>query len=249
MPLFFTHWLRGDAPLGNCPDLTCYEEIVGSRPLIEAALCDAITDQLIGLELLERLVGPGPRAAAVERIPKSAREMSGDLGEILAARWVEECTPFHVPVKRLRYKADREFPMQGDDLVALSEDEAPRLLKGEAKSRGALDRSTVESADKALNDRDGRPKPETLGFLSILLRDRGEDEWAERVEAFLDGCEDQSLEHLLFTFSGTDRRDLLEPVASSQRPAIRRHVASVVVPDHQTFIREAFNRVAEALRA
>lgn len=173
--------------------------------------------------------------------------MSGDLGEILASHWVEECTAFHVPVKRLRYKADREFPMQGDDVIALSDEEVPRLLKGEAKSRATLDRSTVDSADAALNDRDGRAKPETLGFLSIMLRARGEDEWAERVEAFLDGCEDQRLEHLLFTFCGTDRRDLLEPVAHSQRRAIRRHVASVVVQDHQAFIREAFSRVVEAL--
>jgi hypothetical protein len=117
--------------------------------------------------------------------------MSGDVGEILASCWVDECTPFHVPVRRLRYKADREFPMQGDDLVALSADGVPRLLKGEAKSRAALDRSTVEKADKALNDRDGRPKAETLGFLSMVLRERGADDWAERIEAFLDDCDDR----------------------------------------------------------
>lgn len=249
LPRFYTDWLAGEAPFVGCPDLSCFEEIAETRSLVETALTETIADHLIGLDLLARLLTPGAVLAAVERVPKSAREMSGDLGEILASCWIDECTNFHTPLRRLRFKADREFPMQGDDLIAISDDDVPRLLKGEAKSRARLNEPTVEKADEALNARDGRPKPETLGFLSMRLRETGADEWAERVEAFLDEYQDARLEHLLFTLSGNDRRDLLQPVAQSERARIRRHVASVVVADHQTFIREAFEKVARELRA
>jgi hypothetical protein len=249
MPRFFGDWLQVQAPFPSSPDLSCCEEVDGGRELIEAALIESITDHLIGLALLERLVNPGAVAAAVQRVPQSARERSGDFGEILASCWIEECTGFHLPIRRLRYKADREFPMQGDDLVALSADEAPRLLKGEAKSRANLDQATIDSASDALNARDGRPKAETLGFLSMRLREAESDDWAERLEAFLDDCEDAQLEHLLFTLSGNDRRNSLQAVATSERPLIRRYVVAVAVEDHQTLIREAFERVAQALDA
>jgi hypothetical protein len=249
VPAFFEDWLQPEVPFEQLPDLCCFQEIDGGRVLIEAALTAAITDHLVGLELLERLVAPSALAAATQRIPKTPRERSGDFGEILAACWVDECTEFHLPVKRLRYKADREFPMQGDDLVAVSNDERPRLLKGEAKSRATLSQATVGEADNALNAGDGRPKPATLGFLAMRLRETGQDEWAERIESFLDECDDAQLEHLLFTFSGNDPRAVLELAAASERHVIRRHVVGVTVEDHQAFVREAFERVAEAIGA
>jgi hypothetical protein len=245
VPRFFDHWLQAQAPFPHCPDLRCFEEVEGGRALIETALRNALTDHLIGLELLERLVTTGALAAALQRVPKSARERSGDFGEVLASSWIEEATTFHLPVRRLRFKADREFPMQGDDLIALSDDEVPRLLKGEAKSRAILDEATIDRASDALNARDGRPKSETLGFLSMRLRETGNDDLAERVETFLDDCDDDQLEHLLFTVSGNDRRDLLEGAAASTRVRIRRHVVGVAVNDHQALIREAFDAVAE----
>ena len=247
MPAFFDDWLQREVPSADSPDLCCFVEADGGRALIEASLTEVITDHLVGLELLARLLAPGAVAAALQRVPKTPRERSGDLGEILASCWIDECSDFHLPIRRLRYKADREFPMHGDDLVAVSDDDLPRLLKGEAKSRATLNNDAVGDADKALNARDGRPKSETLGFLSMRLRETGQDEWAERIEAFLDDCDDTQLEHVLFTFSGNDPRELLESVDTSARPLIRRHVIGVTVEDHQAFIHEAFERVAVAV--
>lgn len=249
MPALYEDWMRRETPFAHCPDVGCFVEIEGGRALIETSITDVIADHLVGLELLERLLTPGAVAAALQRIPKSQRQRSGDIGEILASSWIDECTHFHLPVRRLRHKADREFPMQGDDLVAVSDEDPPRLLKGEAKSRAALDDDTVEKASDALNARDGRPKSETLGFLSMRLRESGQDEWAERIEAFLDDCDDAQIEHLLFTFSGNDPRELFEPVAASARSVIRRHVVGVTVEDHQVFIHTAFERVAKAIGA
>jgi hypothetical protein len=242
---FFQDWLRGEVPYPNCADLSCFEEADNGRALVEEALVDVITDHLLGLEYLSRLVTPGALKGARERVPRSQRQRSGDFGEILASCWIDECTEFRLPLRRLRFKADREFPMHGDDLVAVADDSPPRLLKGEAKSRARLRTETVTDADKALNARDGRPKAETLGFLSVRLRERGEDALAETIEGFLDGCDDAQLEHVLFTVSGNDPKALLEPVASSARLRIRRHVVGVAIADHQAFIRGLFERVVE----
>jgi len=249
-PRFFQDWLAHEAPFADCPDLSCFAEVDGAREVIDSALQSLVVDHLIGIDQLARLVGrPAALKAAAQRVPTSRRQMSGDFGEILAAVFVEECTDFRLPVRRLRYKADREFPMQGDDIVALELNQPPRLLKGEAKSRRVLDTATVQAANKALNSGDGRPKPETLGFLSSVLRDREEDDLAELVEAFLDDFDDAQVEHLLFTVSGNDRRDLLEQHANSERPAIQRRVTGVVIDDHRDFISAVFKSVREAIVA
>jgi hypothetical protein len=83
----------------------------------------------------------------------------------------------------------------------------------------------------------------------MRLRETETDDWAERVETFLDACEDAQLEHLLFTLSGNDQRDLLRAVAQSERELIRRQVTSVVIADHQTFIGDAFATVEAELLA
>jgi hypothetical protein len=137
--------------------------------------------------------------------------------------------------------------MLGDDIVALCDAQPPRILKGEAKSKRALNETTVQQADKALNARDGRPKSETLAFLSMRLREHQHDELAECVESFLDDVDDDQIEHLLFTFSGNDGRDVLAQYAQSERPRIRRRVAGVVVTDHQEFIADVFNNVRKAM--
>jgi Cap4 SAVED domain len=244
----FEEWFARESPFDDLPLLVCCAEIEGAREVIDSALQTLIIDHLIGIDHLAKLIDrPAAVLAAVERVPRSPREMSGDFGEILAAAYVEECSEFRVPLRRLRYKADREYPMQGDDIVALAVDGSTRLLKGEAKSRQSLDVAAIQAADEALNARDGRPKPETLGFLSMRLRELGEDDAAQVVEAFLDDCDDRQLEHLLFTVSGNDRRDLLQQHADSERESIQRHVTGVVIADHGDFVAGVFKRVREAV--
>jgi hypothetical protein len=247
MSAIFNGWLRRRVPFEDCPDLSCFTEIDGGRESVEDALTAVVADHLIGLKVLAPLLPARALEAARQRIPKSQRERSADLGEILASCWIDEYTDFHLPVRRLRYKADAEFSMQGDDLIAVSAEDPPRLLKGEAKSRATLRADAVTEADRALNARNGRPKPETLGFLSMRLRETEQDLWAERIEAFLDRCDDKRLEHLLFTLSGNDPRSLLKARAESERRPVRRHVVGLNIEDHQTFIRTVFERVAKRL--
>lgn len=250
MGQFLDDWFATDAPFAECPDLVCLAEVDGGRSLVAAAFREAVIDHLVGVELVERLIGkPTALAAQAARLPKSPRQMSADFGEILATEFVDQCTDYRVPVRRLRFKADRELPMPGDDIVALAVDGSPRLLKGEAKSRVAMNASTVEGADKALNRDDGRPKPETLAFLSGRLRDGDMDDLAEVVEGFLDGQLDEQIEHLLFAVSANDSRDLLKPYAASARANIRRRVAGVVIADHSDFIRGTFDALRGELVA
>jgi hypothetical protein len=237
----FANWLSRSTPFTDCPDFAFCEEIEGSREATAVGLRSAIADHLIGHALLAKLAGrPLALSAAVERIPTTARERSGDFGEVLAAEYVDEFTSFRVPLKRLRYKSDREFPMQGNDIIAISKDGDARLLKGEAKSLAKLDKRTADAADDALNDRGGRPKSETLGFLSVRLRELDKDDLAERVERFLDDYDDEQIEHLLFVVSGSDGREILRTRTTS-KGQFRRYTVGVLIADHPQFIAQTFD--------
>ena len=62
----------------------------------------------------------------------------------------------------MRYKDGREVPLRGDDFIGVGHDDEDRLhvlLKGEAKSRRALGKTTITEARAALNRDDGRCTP------------------------------------------------------------------------------------------
>ena len=112
-----------------------------------------------------------PKAAENIRdylLPTEAIARSGDLGEILAAEFVEEQLDFEVPVKKLRDKDHREMPMRGDDVIAVAHDKRKRLtiLKGEAKSARKLSEATVAKARERLEENHGRPSAHSLIFIA-----------------------------------------------------------------------------------
>ena len=86
-----------------------------------------------------------------ERLPRTKKARSGDLGEILASELVEEKLNFNVPVRRMRYKDGREVPLRGDDFIGVRYDKEDglRLLKGESKSRKVLGEDAITAARKA----------------------------------------------------------------------------------------------------
>jgi hypothetical protein len=88
-------------------------------------------------------------------LPQSTRARSGDLGEILASQLVEEEVGFRVPVRRMRFKDGREVAMRGDDFIGVGYDKEDRLwlLKGESKSREALNITTIAEAREAFLDK------------------------------------------------------------------------------------------------
>src|SRR4051794_9215142 len=81
----------------TCPNVVVLTEKTGARPLTETAICEAVTDHLVGLDVLERL--GYARAANTIRtsLPTRKRIRSGNLGEVLASDYIEQKTPFVCP--------------------------------------------------------------------------------------------------------------------------------------------------------
>jgi hypothetical protein len=198
--------------------------------------------------VLARMGFPAAAKTLAERLPHNTRIRSGDLAEVIATEFVQECTEFVVPLKRLRHKDDREMPMRGDDIIGLhASGGEPAVLKAEVKSRATLTTTVVGEACDALDARRGRPKPETLAFLSTQLRYVNRDAEAERIEDLQTkklGAKD--IAHLVFTMSGNNPANSLEAHAMTRRLINDRRLVGLRVMDHPAFIRSVFDGVMAA---
>lgn len=190
-----------------------------------------------------QLLGYG-RAAAIlaERLPRTARARSGELGEILATELVEEQLGYRVPIRRLRYKDGREMALRGDDFIGISLDPQGNLafLKGESKSRVNLSAATIAEARSALSRDDGRPTPASLLFVADRLMDsngvganlgrRIRNEVADQ------GVPPARIAHALFTMSqNATPAALTQDLQSAD--GLRNHVTvHLQIEDHQDFI-------------
>ena len=101
----------------------------------------AVPDHYVSPEHLARIFEKLGKARVAKflrtKLPTKVSLRSGDLGEILATEYIDECTEFVTPVKRLRWKDHREMPMRGDDVIGLCPPETGtpiKFLKTEAKS-------------------------------------------------------------------------------------------------------------------
>lgn len=195
-------------------------------------------------DILERL---GRRSAAIalrNRMPDSMQKRSGELGEIIATEYVDAETDYYVPIRRLRWKDDREMPMRGDDIIAinLSGRKSIEFLKGEVKSTRSLSKKTVAEARDALAKDLGRPSPHALSFLADRLNEIGERDLANEIEQaqLKDGISLDQVAHLLFTFSQNDPRDVLQEDLSGCDGDIRQHGVGLTVSRHQEFIDTAY---------
>lgn len=186
-----------------------------------------------------------------ERLPRTPRARSGELGEILATELIEEELGFEVPVRRLRYKDGREMALRGDDFIGVRIDQSNKLclLKGEAKSRAQLEKTTIDEARAALSRDNGRPTPISLLFVADRLMDCT-DAKADlgrmiRNEVAYKTLPASQIDHAIFTFSGNEapaalKNDLL--AAGTDRTQTVIHLRVV---DHQAFIKISYESAGE----
>ncbi len=223
-------------------DLVVLREKAKVDSAVKAAIKQAAMDHLIGLDILNRIGGYSKASAFIRnKVPTDKKVMSGDLGEILATEYIDQLTEFEVPIKRLRWKDDRDTTMRGNDVLAivLSKKEC-RLLKAESKSRNVLQASVVGEAVDGLAKHSGRPNPSSLAFISSRLREEGNDDLAEVFEDLQSGKRKATaVEHLVFTFSGNDPTVHLKKHIPSTKSR-RRHLVGCVVSKHQDFIKRTF---------
>jgi hypothetical protein len=240
---FIDSWLDGARPLDQHANLWVYREREDARSIVVPAVCEAVKDHLVGLDVLQR-IGGYPECAAVIKnsLPTRKKIRSGDLGEILATEYVDQKTDYRVPIRRLRYKDDRDTAMRGDDVLAVRPSgNVTQVLKVEAKSRAALGTTTVSEASAALMKNAARPNPSTLAFVSKRLREVGRDDDAAIIEQLQRrAVREQDIEHLLFTFSGNNPTTILSQHTASPKPTVARRLVGIYLKDHQEFIKTVF---------
>jgi hypothetical protein len=245
----FEEWCEFACTDTDAKRLWSLEEKDGGRAAIREGLIQAVRSHYDDVQRIaddiHRLGYDGAAAVLRERLPRTKKARSGELGEILATELVEEELEYTVPVRRLRYKDGRELAMRGDDFLGIRDDgQYLNFLKGEAKSRQHLSKATIDQARTALGRDDGRPTATSLLFVADRLlelagadADLGRklrDEVARR--AVLAG----RIEHMLFTLSGNVPSEALK---NDLKAASDTHVCTSInlhIEDHQEFIADIF---------
>lgn len=225
--------------------MAIYVEQVDGREVGLNSVRRLIADHFVGEATVLRAGGYSKAADIIlNSLPTNKRTRSGDLAELLASEYVEAKTSFHVPVKKLRWKSDREMPMHGNDVVAFdaSNPKEVRVLKAECKSRASFAAQPVMEAIETLDAFNGRPNPSTLAFITKRLYEANRDEEARVFQELQSksAMRARNIEHLIFALSGTDPRTHLAAAPPPKRRGIRRSAAAIVIDDHQNFITAAF---------
>lgn len=195
----------------------------------------------------------GASAILKEMLPTASRARSGDLGEILASELAEELLEFEVPVRRMRFKDGRELPMRGDDFIGVNfcaDDDGLWLLKGEAKSRGTLSKTTITEAREALQRNEGRCTPVSLLFVANrLLESDNPDEAALgrliRNEVGRKTLAKNRIDHALFTMSGNGPVQALSDDFEAAEMGRGHAVINLHIEDYADFIEAIFEQAAD----
>lgn len=234
----FKKWLRNVATPHK--DLVLYAERNGTRSIGLATLKKLLADHLVGESNIVKAGGYEKAAAIIANsLPSNKKTRSGDLGELLATEYINAETGYVVPIKKLRWKSDRQMPMHGNDVIAVDIKAKPvGVLKGECKSRANFSKGVVEEAAASLDLHEGRPNPSTLAFITKRLYEENRDEEARifqdlQVEGTIAA---KSMKHLIFAFSGNDPSKHLAETPKSKHSGIKRESAAIVVSDHGEFI-------------
>lgn len=246
MPFVFSDWMAPSNPITGEKSLVVLTERAGTRAVIEAAFRETVKDHLAGLSIIHRISGYKKSLVYIRnKMPRPVRVRSGDCGEILATEYIEQCTEYKVPIKRLRWKDDRDTTMRGDDVIALRKAKTRwHILKAESKSRKSLAGDVVQEAINGLSRNAGRPNPSSLVFISSRLREVGRDQEAKVFEELQSQTPRVGeIEHLVFTLSGNSPENHLKGHLPTATTAVRRQLVGCVIKDHQDFINGIFNEI------
>lgn len=190
---------------------------------------------------LARLGKPAAAQLITALLPHTPQLRSGDLGEIYATEWIDASSGYRAPIKRLRWKDHRDMAMRGDDVIGMILDPATqrlRFLKTEAKSRIDLRAQTLVEARAGLDKDEGRPSGHALSFISARLLDLGQLPLADAIDDALvrHGIPIDTVQHLLFTFSGNAPQQLLSQSLQAYPGQINQWGVGLHVDGHAAFI-------------
>ena len=238
----FDGWMEETRPVTELQNIVVLTEREGARATAMAAIQSAIRDHFYAADILDRMDFVEAARIVRDTLPTDKRVRSGDLGELFATEYVSQRTGFRVPLKRLRYKDDRNTALRGNDVVAIKrENGRVQVLKLEAKSREALQSEVVREACEALSQDDSRPKPSTLAFIARMLRlDNRDDEAREIEDLQTRAIRNEDITHAIFTFCGNDPVPALRAHAEPAPPISDRRFVGMRIADHQAFVASIF---------
>ena len=184
-----------------------------------------------------------------EKLPRTKRMRSGDLGEILATEYINERTNYRAPITRLRWKDHRDMSMRGDDVIGIGRDDdgsPPHFLKVESKSRASLTNGTVAEAREALDRDDGLPSGHALTFVAERLLELGEEALADAIThaQLKTGIRHNQVEHLMFAFTGNAPGRYLEAGLKAYTGPVPQIAVGLRITKHQAFINGVFEEAS-----
>ena len=196
---------------------------------------------------IKRLGGTKTAQALELKLPTRPNARSGDLGEMLAVEFIEETTSFSVPLRKLRYRDDRNLALRGDDVLAFRTRKGSfEVLKTEAKSAKILGAFTVKAATLGLGSDGGRPKYHAAFFVADRLRESGNAAQIVLGETIHDHLVGRKIPlsrtyRLLFVVRGGGGDAALNTAVSSlSSMPPHRAVCALTVSDHKDFVAKVF---------
>jgi hypothetical protein len=238
----FQKWLQTAAAKVHAA-VSVYAEKPGARAIGLKALKKLLADYFVGEGTILQAGGYSKSAAIIANsLPTNKRTRSGDLGELLATEYLNSETPFVVPIKKLRWKSDRETAMHGNDVIGVNTKDGPvRVLKGECKSRANLSAATVQEAADSLDLHNGRPNPSTLAFITKRLYEEKRDAEAKIFQDLqcAGTIAAKNLTHLVFALAGNDPSKDLASCPKSKH-GIKRQGTAIIINDHGAFVASVY---------
>jgi hypothetical protein len=221
-----------------------YGERPGTRAVGLKSLKGLLAEHFVGEATIVQAGGYKKAAAIIANsLPSNKQTQSGDLGELLATEYLNAETTFVVPIKKLRWKSDRQTAMHGNDVIGVDATVKPvRVLKGECKSRGKFSGDVADDAVANLDKHDGRPNPSTLAFITKRLYEEKRDDEAKLFQDLQStgAIAAKNVTHMIFALSGNDPAKHLADAPKSKHRGIKRENAAILIGDHLAFIKEVY---------
>ncbi|WJY40048.1 SAVED domain-containing protein [Streptomyces sp. P9-2B-2] len=180
------------------------------------------------------------------KLPTAQSARSGDLGEILAAAFLEEDCGYVVGPSRLIQRDHQEWAMRGDDVLGARLDSSSKvhLIKGEAKSRAQARSATVAEAREGLQRSGGLPSPHSLTQFAERLLGTVDDNVGEIILTLQleDGIRPKTVTHLMFLFTGNNPTSHVKADLAAYEGDIAQRAVILRVQAHQDFVRAVYEK-------
>jgi hypothetical protein len=238
----FLKWLEPASP--SATGIDYFVEKKGGQQIGLSLLKPLFADHFVGESTVMKLGGYEKASEVLKySLPTNKRTQSGDLGELLATEYVNAQTEFTVPIKKLKWKSDRQMPMHGNDVLGLDYTSTPRrILKCECKSRGQFSESAVTEASNGLDGFDGRPNPSTLAFITKRLFEENKDDeakmWSELQTK--DPLPAKNLTQMVFALGGNDPTPALAKCPKAKVKGIQRKHAAIKISAYADFMKAVY---------